>query len=79
VKLIARRGEPALDVALTWVIAATSAGVRGRLFVRSFVGHFDRAQLLRALPAAAELRVGDVSVSERERQAVRQFLRREAS
>jgi Phosphotransferase enzyme family len=74
----ARRGEPALDVALTWVIAATSAGLRGRLFVRSFVGHFDRAELLRALPAAAELRVGDVNVSEHERQAVRGFLAREA-
>jgi aminoglycoside phosphotransferase (APT) family kinase protein len=74
----ARRGEPTLDVALTWVIAATSAGLRGRLFVRSFLAHFERAELMRALPAAAELRIGDVNVSEQERQAVRRFLAREA-
>jgi Ser/Thr protein kinase RdoA (MazF antagonist) len=74
----ARRGEPTLDVALTWVIAATSAGLRGRLFVRSFLAHFDRAELMRALPAAAELRIGDVNVSEQERRAVRRFLAREA-
>jgi hypothetical protein len=73
----ARRGEPALDVALMWVIAATSAGPRGRLFARSFLAHFDRAELLRALPAAAELRVGDVNVGEREREAVRRLVRRE--
>jgi aminoglycoside phosphotransferase (APT) family kinase protein len=73
----ARRGEPDLDVALTWVIAATSAGLRGRLFARSFLAHFDRAELLRALAAAAELRVGDVNVSDGERGAVRRFVRRE--
>ena len=74
----ARRGEPALDVALTWVIAATSAGLRGRLFARSFLAHFDRAELLPALPAAAELRIADVNVSDRERQGVRRLLEREA-
>jgi streptomycin 6-kinase len=75
----ARRGEPALDVALMWVIAATSAGPRGRLFARSFLAHFERAELLRALPAAAELRIGDVNVSDGEREAVRRLVRRETA
>ena len=45
----ARRGDPALDVALTWVIGATSetsGGALVRLFLRRFVAHFDRARLL---------------------------------
>ena len=70
----ARRGDPALDVALTWVIAATSGGPFGRLFLRWFLPHFDRADLLHALPAAAERRVADVNVSDRERRAVRRFV-----
>jgi tRNA A-37 threonylcarbamoyl transferase component Bud32 len=74
----AQRGDPALDVALTWLIAATSAGLRGRLFARSFLAHFDRGEIRRALAAAAELRVGDVNVSDSEREAVRRFLTRES-
>src|SRR5262249_44827696 len=38
-------GDPALDVAMTWVIGATSGGVPGRLFVRAFLTHFDRAEI----------------------------------
>jgi aminoglycoside phosphotransferase (APT) family kinase protein len=75
----ARRGDPALDVALTWVIAATSGGFLGRLFLRWFLPHFDRADLLRALPAAAERRVADVNVTDRERRAVRRFVQRAAA
>lgn len=74
----ARRGDPALDVALTWVIAATSGGPLGRLFLRRFLPHFDRAELLRALPAGAERRVADVNVSDRERRAVRRLVERAA-
>jgi aminoglycoside phosphotransferase (APT) family kinase protein len=69
----ARRGEPALDVALTWVILATSGGPLGRLFCRLFVPHFDRAEVERAVPAAAELRLADPNVTEEERAAVRRF------
>jgi aminoglycoside phosphotransferase (APT) family kinase protein len=72
----ARRGDPALDVALTWVIAATSGGPLGRLFLRWFLPHFNRADLLRALPTAAERRLADANVNDRERQAVRRFVQR---
>lgn len=70
----ARRGDPTLDVALTWLIAATSGGPLGRLFLRWFVPHFDRDDLLNALPAAAEQRLADPNVSDRERRAVRRFI-----
>jgi tRNA A-37 threonylcarbamoyl transferase component Bud32 len=70
----ARRGDPALDVALTWVIVATSGGPLARLFLRWFLQHFDRDELLRALPAAAALRVADINVTDRERDAVRRLV-----
>lgn len=41
----ARRGDSALDVALTWVIAATSGGRLAPLFLRWFLPHFDRDDL----------------------------------
>jgi aminoglycoside phosphotransferase (APT) family kinase protein len=71
----ARRGDPALDVALTWVLIATNGGPLARLFLRGFLAHFDRDDLVRALPAAAELRIADVNVDDRERRAVRRFVR----
>jgi aminoglycoside phosphotransferase (APT) family kinase protein len=72
----ARRGEPALDVALTWVIGATSTGVGplGRPFLREFLPRFDRDELLRALPTAAEYRLADANVSDEERRAIRQLV-----
>jgi hypothetical protein len=75
----AHRGEPALDVALTWVILATSGGRAGRLFLRWFLPRFDRDDLLRALPLAAEFRLADPNVSDPERQAVRRLLSRNPS
>jgi hypothetical protein len=75
----ARRGDPALDVALTWVIAATSGGPLARLFLRWFLPHFDRDGLLQDLQVAGERRIADVNVSERERRAVQRFLHRVAS
>ena len=72
----ARRGDPALDVAMTWVIGATSGGARGRVFIRLFLAHFDRAEIVRALPAAAERRLADVNVTDRERARVRRLLDR---
>jgi tRNA A-37 threonylcarbamoyl transferase component Bud32 len=68
----ARSGDPALDVALTWVIAATSA--RAGAFLDHFLPHFDERELLRALPAAAEYRLADANVTGRERQAVRRLV-----
>ncbi len=70
----ARRGEPALDVALTWVIGATSGGVVGRVFLRAFLPHFDRDELVRALPAAAAMRIADVNVTAKERELVRRLI-----
>jgi phosphotransferase family enzyme len=69
----ARRGAPALDVAMTWVILATSGGPLGRLFCRLFIPHFDRDEIKRAVPAAAELRLADPNVTDHEREAVRYF------
>lgn len=69
----ARSGEPALDVAMAWVILATSGGALGRLFCRFFLPHFDRDDVERALPAAAERRLADPNVTEEERAAVRRL------
>jgi aminoglycoside phosphotransferase (APT) family kinase protein len=71
------RGEPALDVAMTWVILATSGGPFARLFLRSFLPRFDRDEVLDALPLAAERRIADPNVTESERQAVRRLVTRE--
>ena len=70
----ARRGEAALDVALTWVIGATSGGPAGRVFLRAFLPHFNLEEVLRFLPAAAEMRIADENVTAKERQAVRRLV-----
>jgi streptomycin 6-kinase len=74
----ARRGDPALDVALTWVIGATSGGAQGRLLLRWFLPLFDREAVLAALPAAAERRVADPNVTDHERDVVRRFVEKNA-
>jgi Phosphotransferase enzyme family len=70
----AARGDPSVDVALTWVILATSAGLPGRWFLRSFLPHFDRHDLLHALPVAATRRLADAHVTESERDRVRRLV-----
>jgi aminoglycoside phosphotransferase (APT) family kinase protein len=72
----ARRGEPVFDVAMTWVIGATSSGVGslGGSFVDYFLSHFDRDRLRHALPAAAEYRLADENVSDEERHAIRRLV-----
>ena len=72
----ARRGEPPLDVAMTWVILGTSGGLFGRIFLNSFLPYFHHGETLDALPAAAERRIADPNVTERERQAVRRLAMR---
>ncbi|MDQ4081286.1 MAG: phosphotransferase, partial [Actinomycetota bacterium] len=72
----ARRGEPALDAALTYVIAATSGGRLGRLFARAFVAHFDPDHVARGLPAAVDFRLRDANVRDSEREAVRRLASR---
>ena len=74
----ARSGEPSLDVALTWVILATSGGgVLARLFISRFLAHFDKDEVVRALRAAAEYRLADVNVRDDERAKVRRLVERE--
>jgi aminoglycoside phosphotransferase (APT) family kinase protein len=70
----ARAGEPALDVALTWVIGATSGGRMGRAFTRLFLHHVDRAEARRALPEAVAFRLADPNVTDAERSRVRRLL-----
>ena len=74
----AHRGDPAFDVALTWVILATSGGRAGRIFLRSFLRRVDRAAVAGALSAAAEYRLADPNVSDAERRAVRRLVSRVA-
>lgn len=73
----AAAGEPALDVAMAWVIVATSGG--GPLawaFLRRFLSRFDRDEVVAALPQAAELRIADVNVRDDERARVKRLVER---
>ncbi len=72
----ARAGDPAFDVALTWVICATSGGALGRVFTRLFLRHVDLVAARAALPAAADFRVADSNVTDDERELVRSLVRR---
>ena len=73
----ARSGEPSLDVALTWVILETSGdGALARAFVARFLAHFDRVEVVDALPAAAEYRLADVNVRDDERAKVKRLVER---
>lgn len=69
----ARRGEPEFDVAVTWVIGATSTGLGklGRSFLRDFLAHFDHEELRGQLRAATEYRLADENVTEEEQRAIR--------
>jgi aminoglycoside phosphotransferase (APT) family kinase protein len=70
----ARVGDPALDVALTWVICATSGGLPGRVFTRLFLRHVDRHAAQRALADAVAFRLADPNVTDAERQRARRLL-----
>jgi aminoglycoside phosphotransferase (APT) family kinase protein len=69
----ARAGAPVFDVALTWVIGATTVGGGPlvRDFVRHYLVHFDREELRSELRAAAEYRTADANVTDEERAAIR--------
>jgi aminoglycoside phosphotransferase (APT) family kinase protein len=71
----ARAGDPALDVALTWVIGATSGRLGGRAFTRLFLRQIDRAAARAALPEAVAFRLADPNVTETERSRARRLLR----
>jgi aminoglycoside phosphotransferase (APT) family kinase protein len=72
----ARRGDPALDVAMTWLIAAASGGLLGRAFVRSYLRDQDLGRVRAALPRAAERRLADPNVTDDERARVRRLVAR---
>lgn len=71
----ARAGDPALDIALTWVIGVTSGGLPGRAFTRLFLRHVDREAARAALPDAVAFRLADPNVTEPERARARRLLR----
>jgi len=72
----AAMADGALDVALTWVVLATSGGTGGSLFCRFFLRHFERGSLVGALPRAAAFRLADRNVTGGERDRVRRLLER---
>jgi tRNA A-37 threonylcarbamoyl transferase component Bud32 len=72
----AAQGDPAVDVALTWLILETHGGPMRRPFLSTFLSSFDRDELRQALPAAGEYRLADPNVSDSERETVRRLLQR---
>jgi aminoglycoside phosphotransferase (APT) family kinase protein len=72
----ARRGDPPLDVAMTWVIAATSGGLLGRALTALYLRDQDLERVRAALPLAAARRLADPNVTEDERARVRALVRR---
>jgi aminoglycoside phosphotransferase (APT) family kinase protein len=83
----AKRGAGAADVALLWVIMATSeipeTGIKRlgfevirRLFVVGLLRHVDRRSVLQQLPAVARFRLADKNVRDSERPAIHALLRR---
>jgi streptomycin 6-kinase len=70
-------GDPAFDVALAWIICATSGGTVGATGMRLFLRHVDREAAVAALPAAADYRIADRNVTDSERRAVKRLVERE--
>lgn len=68
----ARRGPPLFDVAVTWVIGATSTGLgrTGGAFLRHFLAEFEPDELRSVLRAAAAYRSADRNVTDEERRAI---------
>lgn len=67
----ARAGAADADVALSWLILATSGGIPGRFLARLFARSAGRDAIRRGLPAAREFRLADYNVSNEERARVR--------
>lgn len=64
-------GDPAMDLALTWLIMETSAGVPGRLMAWLFSRRVGSAIIRRGLGAARDYRLSDPNVTDDERRRVR--------
>ena len=83
-------GDPAYDVADTWVLFATAevpggrrdralAAVGRRFFLRGFLRASDRDAARAAIPAAVENRLTDRNMSEREKERMRAMARKAAA
>ena len=66
----AHGGDPDADLALTWLILETSAGVPGRVAARAFRSAAGRDRIERGIEAAAAYRLADPHVTDAERAAV---------
>ncbi len=82
----ASAGDPAFDVADTWVVFACAAAptsgldrvlipVGRRVMLRSFLGGVDRERARAAIPAAVEHRLTDENLSAEEHDRMRRFAR----
>jgi hypothetical protein len=83
----AARGDPNIDVALTWTLITAgevpTSGVMGKLagavrsrLVRGFIGAFDREAVGREVGAVVEWKTKDTNMSEIEISSMRDFARR---
>jgi aminoglycoside phosphotransferase (APT) family kinase protein len=81
----AAAGPGAADVAHTWLVTETAtppggmaqrivAAVGRGLFLRSFLGHFDRDEVRQQLPVTAERRLHDRNIGQHERERTERFL-----
>lgn len=70
----AHAGDPEADLALTWLILETSAGMPGRVAARAFRSAAGRDRVARGVDAAAAYRLADPHVTDDERAAVRRVL-----
>ncbi|MGI9244709.1 MAG: phosphotransferase [Verrucomicrobiales bacterium] len=81
------RGDPAFDLADTWVLFACADPPMGhleklvvpvakRLFLGSFLGSVDRTSAEGAVPAAVERRIADPNMSDREKERMRAMAQR---
>lgn len=64
-------GDPDADVALSWLILATSAGLPGRLLAWLFARRVGPPRIRRGLPAARAYRLADANVPEDQRRRAR--------
>ena len=69
----AHGGDPDADAALTWLIAETSAGLRGRLFAWLFRRVVGRGIIRRGFAEASRYRLADPHVTDAERARVRRL------
>jgi aminoglycoside phosphotransferase (APT) family kinase protein len=67
----AHGGDPAEDVAMTWLILETSAGLGGRLLARLFRARVGEDTIRRGLVGASAFRLADPNVTDAERARVR--------